>query len=189
MKLHFEGKYDGNPEHLKNQRYVNGSIKFREPSLRVFALIANVLSVVLLVITATFAIWRGGSASFSVIGLIAAIASLVPHEYIHAVVFKNDVYMYTDIKHGLLFVVGSESMSRSRFICMSLLPNIVFGILPYAVFVIWPRLKILGTMGAFCIAFGAGDYINVFNALTQMPRNAVTYLYRQNSYWYIPEDR
>ena len=38
-----------------------------------------------------------------------------------------------------------------------------------------------------CIGMGAGDYINVFNAATQMPKNALTYLNGFNSYWYIPK--
>ena len=33
---------------------------------------------------------------------------------------------------------------------------------------------------------GFGDYMNVFNALTQMPRGARTYLYGFHSYWYQP---
>ena len=44
----------------------------------------------------------------------------------------------------------------------------------------------LGTLGALCLGMGAGDYYNVFNALTQMPRGARTYLYQFNSYWYMP---
>ena len=43
--------------------------------------------------------------------------------------------------------------------------------------------------GVIAIAMGAGDYYNVFNALTQMPKGARTYLYQMNSYWYMPENR
>ena len=39
--------------------------------------------------------------------------------------------------------------------------------------------------GVIAVAMGAGDYYNVFNALTQMPKGARTYLYQMNSYWYI----
>ena len=34
---------------------------------------------------------------------------------------------------------------------------------------------------------GAADYLNVINALTQMPKGSLTYLYGMHSYWYIPE--
>ena len=41
--------------------------------------------------------------------------------------------------------------------------------------------------GATSLSVGAGDYLNVFNALTQMPRGARTYLYQFNSWWYLPQ--
>ena len=114
--------------------------------------------------------------------------SLVPHEFLHGLCFRGDVYMYQNLKHGMLFVVGPERMSKGRFIFMSLLPNIVFGFIPFALFLIDPKLRILGTFGLISIASGAGDYINVYNALTQMPRGAWTYLYGFHSYWYLPEE-
>ena len=46
----------------------------------------------------------------------------------------------------------------------------------------------MGTLGAISIASGAGDYYNAYNALTQMPDNARTYLNGINNYWYIPSD-
>ena len=35
---------------------------------------------------------------------------------------------------------------------------------------------------------GSGDYYNIINALTQMPRGARTYLHGFHSYWYLPEE-
>ena len=87
---------------------------------------------------------------------------------------------------GMLFVCGPEDFSRGRFVFMSLLPNLAFGFLPYAVGLIFPSLGWLGLFGAFCIGAGAGDYYNVFNALTQMPRGARAYMYGLNTYWYMP---
>lgn len=87
----------------------------------------------------------------------------------------------------MLFVVGPETMSKSRFIIMSLLPNIVFGFIPYIIFLINPDYSFLGTLGFLAIGMGAGDYYNVYNAMTQMPKGARTYLYQFNSYWYVPE--
>ena len=106
----------------------------------------------------------------------------------HAICFKEDVYLYTNLKQGQLFVVGPEDMSKAGFIFMSLLPNIVFGIVPYVAFLLKPELMILGAFGAFNIAAGAGDYLNVFNAITQMPNGSRTYLHHFNSYWYMPEE-
>ena len=89
----------------------------------------------------------------------------------------------------MLFVVGPEDMSKARFIFMSLLPNIIFGLIPYIIYFFNPDLLWLGAFGASCLAAGGGDYINVFNALTQMPRGSRTYLYKFNSYWYMPESK
>ena len=111
--------------------------------------------------------------------------TMLPHEVLHAACFVEDVYLYTNLKQGMLFVTGPEDMSRGRFVGMSLLPNLVFGIVPYAIgFAL--RLPTLGYFGAFCISMGAGDYYNIFNALTQMPRGARTYIDGFRSYWYLP---
>ena len=87
----------------------------------------------------------------------------------------------------MLFVVGTEDMSKARFVFMSLLPNLVFGFLPYLIYLMTGQ-AVLGTLGTLAIGMGAGDYYNVFNALTQMPRGARTYLHQFNSYWYMPEE-
>ena len=65
----------------------------------------------------------------------------------------------------MLFVVGPETMSKKRFIGMSMLPNIVFGILPYIIGMIYPNLIFFTALGIFATGMGAGDYYNVFNAL------------------------
>lgn len=50
---------------------------------------------------------------------------IFPHELLHALCFKKDVYLYTNLKQGMLFVIGTETMSKGRFIFMSMLPNII----------------------------------------------------------------
>ena len=121
------------------------------------------------------------------IGSILAVLVLFPHEFLHGICFKGDVWLYTNFSKGMLFVVGPEDMSKAHFVFMSLLPNIVFGFIPFIVFLFFPKLTILGVFGALSIAMGFGDYINVFNAITQMPKGAKTYLSGFHSYWYKPE--
>ena len=52
--------------------------------------------------------------------------------------------------------------------------------------------KLLGAMLfvllSLALVSGAGDYLNVFNALTQMPKGSRTYLYEFHSWWYLPEE-
>ena len=112
---------------------------------------------------------------------------MVPHELLHALCFREDVYMYHNLKQGMLFVVGPEDMSKGHFVFMSMLPNIVFGFIPFTLFLVKPELRLLGIFGFLSIASGAGDYLNVYNALTQMPKGSRTYLHGFHSYWYLPE--
>ena len=187
MTLHYKGKYSGDPDTLPTQVYREGSVKFKEPeSSKKLGLIANGLSVVLLIPLLIFYFWWGGFRAWSIPGMILSLLVLFPHEILHASCFREDVYLYTNWKQGMLFVIGPEVMTKGRFVFMSLLPNIVFGFLPFLAFVINPDLHILGTLGLMSIPMGMGDYINVFNALTQMPRGSLTYLYKFNSYWFMP---
>ena len=116
-----------------------------------------------------------------------ALLSMFPHEILHASCFKEEVYLYTNFSKGMLFVVGPEDMTKGRFIFMSMLPNLVFGFIPFIIFLFVPKLVVLGAMGSICIGMGFGDYFNVFNAIRQMPKGALTYLSGFHSYWYLPE--
>lgn len=195
MKLHYKGKYDLNPESLPHGEHMPGAVKFKEPdSAKKLSVIANAWAVVLMVLFGAFAVVRGWGyfktdAWQAVAGCWASLLTLFPHELLHAVCFKEDVYLYTNLSQGMVFVVGPETMSKGRFIFLSLLPNIVFGLIPYIVGMCFPKLIFLLVLGTLCIGMGAGDYYNVFHAATQMPKGARTYLYQFNSYWYMPQDR
>ena len=86
----------------------------------------------------------------------------------------------------MLFVTGTEDMSKERFIFMSLLPNLVFGLAPFAAGMIFPSQTVLLTLGIAAMSMGAGDYYNIFNAATQMPKGARCYMYKFNTFWYMP---
>lgn len=191
MKLHYKGKFDLNPESLPHGEHQPNAVPFREPKdTKTLALIANVGAIFLMALLAVPAFFRC-RAYLGVLpvmaGCLCAMLVLFPHELLHAICFKKDVYLYTNWKQGMLFVVGPETMSKSRFILMSLLPNLLFGCIPYSIGLLFPRLVSLTAFGIFCIGIGFGDYYNVFNALTQMPRGSRTYLYHMNSFWYMPE--
>jgi len=188
MKLHYKGKFDGNIDNLPKgelEKHEN-AVKFKEmDDMKKFMIIMNVVAGIMMIILGAVFIWRaGGFSEFSYVGMLIAILSLFPHELLHAICFKEDVDMY--LADGGAFVCGTETMSKFRFIFMSLLPNIIFGFIPFIVFLIFPNMTILGTLGVMAISMGVGDYYNVFNALTQMPKGARCFIEKQNSYWYIP---
>ena len=189
MKLHWAGEYNLDPASLPHAEPKPNAVPFREAeNTKKLAVIANVIALVLLaaLAAALFVRLRGKIGRWSfLVGALLSLLTMLPHEVLHAACFVEDVYLYTNLKQGMLFVTGPEDMSRGRFVGMSLLPNLVFGIVPYAIgFAL--RLPTLGYFGAFCISMGAGDYYNIFNALTQMPRGARTYIDGFRSYWYLP---
>lgn len=195
MKLHYMGKFNLDPNTLPQAEHKPGATEFKEAdSMKKLAVIANAVSFVIFAVLVVSAYLRlpditRGKSSVIAWGaaLLGSLLILFPHELLHAVCFKNDVYLYTNFKQGMLFVVGTEPMSKGRFIFMSMLPNIVFGIIPYALGMIFPQLKALTLFGMLCTSMGAGDYYNVFNAIRQVPKNGKIYMSGMRSYWYVGE--
>lgn len=188
MKLHYKGKYNLDPNSLPYKPHQEGAVPFKEAKdIETMAVIANTIAALILIPLGVVLYLRYGFAVFEniIIGGVLALLCTFPHELLHAICFKDDVYLYTNLKHGMLFVVGPETMSKGRFIFMSLLPNLVFGFIPYFIALMMPSLAVIGVFGALSISMGAGDYYNVFNAATQMPKGARTYLYQFNSYWFM----
>ena len=190
MKLHYKGKYNKNPDELPANSHKPNCVKVKEPEdSRKLGIVANIIALIVVVILMVPILIRHGTDALSWLGIstIFFILCLFPHEIIHAICFKKDVYLYTNLKEGMLFVVGPEDMSKFRFIFMSLLPAIILGVIPYVIYLFNPNWILLGTLGAMNISSGGGDFLNVYNCITQMPKGARTYLYKFNSYWYMPD--
>ncbi|MGN0761656.1 MAG: DUF3267 domain-containing protein [Christensenellales bacterium] len=191
MKLHYMGKYNLDVNSLPHGEHQEGAVRFKEPTdTAQLSKIATMLSFAILLVLSVIAVLRGRRLLIQhpfqiILGLLLPILTAFPHELLHAICFKGDVYLYTNWSQGLLFVVGPETMSKGRFVLMSLLPNLVFGIIPYIVGMSISNVFLMA-FGSMATSMGAGDYYNVFNALTQMPKGARTYLYEFHSYWYLP---
>ena len=193
MKLHYKGKYNLNPESLPHGEHMPGAFPFQEATdSKQMSIIVHKLSFAIMAVLTVLAIslrreyivadtWQ------ILLGCLASPLLYIPHEFLHAVCFKEDVYLYTNFSQGMLFVVGPETMSKKRFIFMSLLPNLVLGVVPYLIGMVYPQLLFLLAFGIISIGAGAGDYYNVYNAFVQMPKGARTYMYQFNSYWYMPQ--
>ncbi|MHB8130977.1 MAG: DUF3267 domain-containing protein, partial [Mobilitalea sp.] len=103
------------------------------------------------------------------------------------------VEVYYSLKHMMAFVISTHPTSKARFIFLSALPSLVFGILPLIIWLfIPPQFQPLGNIiysfGLFNLFFGCGDFMNIFNATIQMPKGAITQLSGFHSYWYMPKD-
>lgn len=189
MKLINKGKFNGDPQSLPCKEHEQGAVKFKEfDNPKKLAIFANLFALIIVAVFLGLYILRAKMISYIDLmpGTFMALLVLFPHELLHGLCFKEEVYLYTYWSKGMLFVTGPEAMSKRRFIFMSLLPNLIFGFIPYAIAMIFPSLGFLGVFGAISISGGAGDYYNIFNAITQMPKGAKTYIHQFNSYWYMP---
>ena len=190
MKFHYGGLYRTEADFKSEEKHVEGEVPFKEPGHAKFAIIANAGCFLLFIILCVIIYHMDGIDPMNFWkslgpGALIAMITLLPHEFIHATCFKEDVYLYINPAKCLLFVHGTESMTKKRFIIMSLLPNIIFGLIPFCIFLLNRNLYLIGVASSYCLAMGFGDYINVFNALTQMPKNAKTFLSGFHSYWYV----
>ena len=135
MKLIYKGKYESEKD-LPVRNHPEGFVAFREAEdIRRLAILLNCISIPLLIAAIGGLVLRGRTFLMeqplaTSMGMIASFAILFPHELLHAICFKGEVELWTNLKMGMLFVVGTEDMSKSRFVWMSLLPNLVFGWIP-----------------------------------------------------------
>lgn len=125
------------------------------------------------------------------LGILFALLAVLPHELLHALAFPRDaeVELFVSPRNLMAFVTSTAPLSRSRFIWMSLLPNLVFGAVPMVLWIFLPNTlwgNAVGAMGFYSAMMGVGDYLNVYNAATQMPGDARTVLSGFHSYWYRP---
>lgn len=200
MKLIWKGKFESE-EQLPLGKLPDNAVKFKEPETPAkLSLVASIFIIpIIIVLGAAVFIKKqliSGIVSFEIFniwGMVLALLMVFPHEFLHAIAFPKDaeVEVWYSVKNMMAFVVSTYPTSKSRFIFLSLLPSIVFGVIPLAAWIFIPSefYQISGlvlSFASFSLMFGVGDFLNVFNALTQMPKGSITQLSGFHSYWYLP---
>lgn len=192
MKLHYKKTYDNNPNSLPHGEHQPNAVLLKESkNNKKLGMLSNVGCLIIIVILGAIGLvrcWNYIQIFSIILGVYASMLVLIPHELLHAICFKDDVYVYSNRKKGMLFLVGPETMGKQRFIFMSLLPNVIFGFIPYIISMIFPNLIFLMAFSVLCIGMGFGDYYNVYKAATKMPKGARIYSYKCESYWYLPSE-
>ncbi len=202
MKLVYKGSFKSE-EQLPKGELPEGAVKFVEPQspeeLTKAALHFAVPAMLLIaLVTVLSAIFSGGIklnilSPYFYFGALLFIAALLPHELLHAICFGKGhvVELYISPKNAMLFVTCIQPISKRRFIFMSLLPNVVLGWLPLLIWAILPYGEVysnlLFSFSVMAILGGVGDYLNVYNALRQMPKGSMQQLHGFQSYWFMPE--
>jgi hypothetical protein len=196
MKLIYKGKYKGVVEEFESSKNIKNAVKYKEADTleemaKIITIPANILQFVLLAITFFIIGFDDidNSMLMMVISFGLSLLTMIPHELLHGICYKNKVYLYTNLKQLMLFVVGEDHLTKYKFIFMCLFPNIVFGFIPFVLFLINNELLILGFLGSMCISYGMGDYYNVWNTIRQVPKNGLVFSRGHNSYWYVPKNK
>lgn len=201
MKLVWRGKFKDKAQ-LEQGELPEGAVKFKEPNsflklnlvAFLFMLPVFVLIGIIIYIKREMGMYGNNSDVFNAKWVFLALLGIIPHELIHAALFPKEaeVHVWYSLKHLLVFVHSVCPMSKKRFIWMSLMPSIVFGLLPLILWLFIPEhnqiSNFLLCFGSINLLVGAGDYLNVFNALVQMPKGAVTQMSGFHSYWYLKDN-
>ena len=125
MTLHYGGKYNGDEKSLPQREHHPNAVAFIEAaSTKELSLMCNCGCILLMIILAVPFVLLGKEYFHSnricmILAAICGVLSLFPHELLHAICYKEDVYLYNNLRQGLFFVIGTEAMSKSRFVFMS----------------------------------------------------------------------
>lgn len=127
---------------------------------------------------------------------LAASFLLVPilrtlHEIIHALCYpKNKIKkIYMNNKAKCCFVCCDAIVSKKRYIFINIAPAIVLGAVPYMVWLLladkWSLevgLTVL-FMTWYMVLMSMIDFLNIWNAMMQVPNHAYIFNKRMHSYW------
>ena len=113
------------------------------------------------------------------------------HEFIHALCYplKAEKQVWRMLDQGAFFVYCESLTSKTRFILMSFAPALILGIIPYIFWLIFPTLLpftpsiMLLVVSILMTVMAMGDYVNIYNAIVQVPKNAQIFNFGFHSYW------
>lgn len=207
-KLIFRGIYK-TEEQLPKADLPHNSVKFKEPAtMENFILISLLFTIPSMLLIGLFLyasyLLHGelivrypdlADLSFSriFIPLVLPFAPLIPHELLHVAGLGQGVKaeLFLAPKYLTAFIVSITPIAKNRLIFMSFLPSFVLGWIPLLVWVILPFSEIYSTyllvFSVISILVSCGDYLNIFNAIRQMPKGSFHQNLGLNSYWHIPE--
>ena len=201
MKLIYKGVLKRN-EPLPGWHLPENAIRVKEPeSFQKITLVSLLFIIPALLIAAiiTFISYilhgEHTTSGFSWIGLALSFAAMVPHEFLHAVCFGKDaeVYMYFLPQSGNIAVTSARTISKRRFIFMSLLPSLVLGWIPLLIWMILPYTAFSSALYTFSIitgaVHGAGDNFGIFNIIRQVPKGSMMQMSGNNPYWFKDDTR
>lgn len=200
MRLVYKGIYK-DADQLPEGILPSHAVKFVEadtPAVAsLYALLSGVLALVFVFPFVVVFYFGHGEVYFEFtsglwIAFVLFFLSLIPHEFFHSLCFGKDaeVGLYALPLLLMMFVVSTQPITKRRFIILMILPNLVLGWIPLALWAVLPYnvaySNILLVFSALSITAGGGDYCNIFNAVRQMPKGSMQQMSGFNSYWFLP---
>lgn len=203
MNLVWKGINKSNDQ-LPVGRLPENAVKFKEPnSMAMLNVVASLFVIPIFIFVGATMFLKYlisgdpevfSTVTFNFLGITLAFIAVLPHELLHAKAFPKqaEVELWVKPKALIAFVVSTYPVTKNRFIFISLLPNLIFGFIPLMIWVFVPGNsmfnEVLFSFATFSLLLGVGDYLNVFNTITQMPKGSMTQLSGMNSYWYMPDE-
>lgn len=196
FNIKYKGKYKDESQ-LKKGALQPNAVIFKEPNSISGAFLKGALisSPIIVVITIALVLKIGSIKNFTLnIVFLATMLSFILsffHEVIHAVCFPKEAEkeIWTKFNEGALFVYCSEPLPKKKFIWMCFAPNLILGYIPFILFIIGifdfnrSISNLVGISSWIMIVSGIGDYLNIYNTIKQVPKNADVFNYGFHSYW------
>ena len=201
--IHLMGDFKNLDQLIKDRTITDNAVQFKEGnSVKDIIQLGFKLTAPLLIIMIAFALWRffhlDNDLAFSfktvVLLIIATISTYLltyVHEFIHALFYprkaRKEVWKMLD--QGAFFTYSEAPTSKCRFIVLCLAPAFILGFIPYILWMLfadsWPMdLGLMILVISLAMTFGgAGDFVNVYNAWQQVPKNALVFNFGLHSYW------
>lgn len=111
------------------------------------------------------------------IGVALALLFLVVHEFIHALCCPKGTTIYAYYTSAGISLIPTCKLHKAQYIFMALMPNIILGVLPLAVWIIFSEIgaslgSIMFSFSISCLGMGIGDLYNAILAIVKMPGNS-----------------
>lgn len=200
MTLKFRGVYRSKTQ-LSPANLPNSAVQYKEAddlaSLSLQALIIQVPCLIVLGISVVLATLVNGeppsndAVQFFVLGCFVGFLLSVVQTLVQAMAYprKAEMELWASISWAALFIYSTTPVSKRRFVFISLLPVSVLGFLPLLLWAfLWPTYSALLGIAFFGITSNAGNLVNVFHTLRQVPRGSMTVGSGFHSYWYPVAD-
>jgi len=203
FNIRFKGNYTDEAQLIKDQVLPAGAIQFKEGKSIMGALIKGtlmMLPLLFLMIVVSFTRVRALTSDFKIdlsfVMIFAAMLLLAHfltyiHEFIHALLYPGSAVkeIWKIPSEGAYFVYCSAVVSKSRFIILCLAPAVFLSIIPLGIWLlIYDALPVnislcFAILTLIMALMCGGDFYNVYNAISQVPKGAKIFNYGLHSYW------